>query len=330
MELYTTEKFFCENSKKNKNKYFLALVEIGEYLELISNLVNNYFETTNNNDIKKTEKFEISNNFEDQISLIANIKKIVVIITTLKNLPKNNKIRKKLISEFKLIFLDEINYNKNLNILLKSSINSKNNKNKYNNNNNDDDDDIFWEATKNNHKNKINNNNNNYYDNKYFFNNKNEPTTTTSNNIKNININHINIENHLFNLLVNLLQINKKNYSNDQKNFINHEINEVFKTWRCPQLLFDYFFMHNSNIELKNLYIRFLKALFGFSSETIDDIRYRDFDNVKHLSFFPAELIESWISGKTKNNIKNLPGFNDAQTLFMIGFFFFFFFLFKY
>ena len=99
---------------------------------------------------------------------------------------------------------------------------------------------------------------------------------------------------------------------------VRSEADFVFSTWRRPSLLFDYYRLHASTPAVQQLYRRFLKALLGVSSETVDGIRGKDPGNRAHLSRFPRALVDQWLEGRTAAG-DVLPGFNDAQTLFMLG-----------
>ena len=80
-------------------------------------------------------------------------------------------------------------------------------------------------------------------------------------------------------------------------------------------------------------YRRYLKALFGISQETVDNIRYNDKGNRRHLSLIPSTVIRPWIEshthtqththtwmeGRSGGTGQMLPGYNDAQTLLMLG-----------
>lgn len=80
--------------------------------------------------------------------------------------------------------------------------------------------------------------------------------------------------------------------------------------------------MHGSTPEVQSLFRRFLRALFAVSSETVDDIRFLDPLNRRHLDLIPGSLIEMWREGKlvrADGSYVYLPGYNDPQTLFMMG-----------
>lgn len=95
-------------------------------------------------------------------------------------------------------------------------------------------------------------------------------------------------------------------------------------TWRAPTLLFDYLRIHGGGgggsrgSDVYALYCRYLKALLGVSHETVDNIRYGDYGNIVHLERFPTAVVTAWINGHTADGTL-LPGYNDAQTLFMLG-----------
>jgi len=95
-------------------------------------------------------------------------------------------------------------------------------------------------------------------------------------------------------------------------------VDSIFSTWRRPYLLFDYYKMHCNNKDIRSLYVRFLKALFGVSDETFDDIRYKDSNNRRHLDQFDSKLVKQWMEGRTTDGTV-LPGYNDPQTFMMIG-----------
>jgi len=96
------------------------------------------------------------------------------------------------------------------------------------------------------------------------------------------------------------------------------EVDDVFATWRVPMLLFDFQRIHASLPEMQIPYRRFLRALFGVSSETVDDIRFNDVGNRRHFDRFPKDLVAAWRDSRTADG-RILPGYNDAQTLFMLG-----------
>ena len=97
------------------------------------------------------------------------------------------------------------------------------------------------------------------------------------------------------------------------------EIFDTFTTWRKPQLLLEYCSMHSSSPEVQNLFRRFLRALWGLSNETVDDIRYKDEGNLRHLKMLPPQLLNDWIEGRLHDTGKLLPGYTDPQTIFMMG-----------
>lgn len=96
------------------------------------------------------------------------------------------------------------------------------------------------------------------------------------------------------------------------------EVFDTFTTWRKPQLLLEYCSMHSSSPEVQGLFRRFLRALWGVSNETVDDIRYKDEGNLKHLKMLPPQLLNDWIEGRSHTG-KLLPGYTDPQTIFMMG-----------
>lgn len=97
---------------------------------------------------------------------------------------------------------------------------------------------------------------------------------------------------------------------------IQREIDDTFQTWRRPHLLLDYLRMHAGSEERKlhKLNLRFLRALWAVSDETVDDIRFRSPGNRRQLDRLSPELLSAWTSDNT-----GLPGYGDSQTLFMLG-----------
>ena len=59
------------------------------------------------------------------------------------------------------------------------------------------------------------------------------------------------------------------------------------------------------------LFRRFLSALFGVSDETVDDMRYRDPGNRRHLDLLPTDVVAAWAEGRVHGAI--LPGYCDPQ-----------------
>lgn len=123
---------------------------------------------------------------------------------------------------------------------------------------------------------------------------------------------------HFFEILADML---KTDVSNLIQSEVKEEIDYIFSSWRRPHLLLDYYRMHATNPDIQIEYRRFLKALFGVSNETVDDIRFGDKLNRVHLDRFPAQLVEAWKEGRVISNgfVRRLPGYNDPQTLFMLG-----------
>lgn len=126
------------------------------------------------------------------------------------------------------------------------------------------------------------------------------------------------ITQHFFEILADVLKVD---VSSVYRAEVKEEIDNIFSIWRRPNLLLDYHRMHSSTPEIQIVYRRFLKALFGVSNETVDDIRFEDKLNRCHLDRFPPELIHAWREGRVDcdGEIRLLPGYNDPQTLFMLG-----------
>lgn len=125
-----------------------------------------------------------------------------------------------------------------------------------------------------------------------------------------------NLNRTLLRLLAETLRVNPDNVV--ENDAVASEVDYVFATWRRPMLLLDYHRLHSSAPPVQQLYRRFLKALIGISSETVDDIRFKDPGNTAHFSRFPSKLVGEWMEGRTSRG-DILPGYSDAQTLFMIG-----------
>ena len=107
-----------------------------------------------------------------------------------------------------------------------------------------------------------------------------------------------------------------------QRDAVSKEVEHVFSTWRKAHLLLDYYTMHAGSPPLQRLHKRFLCALFGISDETVDDIRYNDPGNRRQLDRMPQEVVRAWREGwvfKDDGERVFLPGYTDAQTLFMLG-----------
>jgi hypothetical protein len=126
------------------------------------------------------------------------------------------------------------------------------------------------------------------------------------------------ISSHFYEVLADILKVGVESVTKAESL---EEINHVFSTWRRPQLLLDYFRIHAATPEIQSLYRRFLNALFAISTETVDMIRFEDKSNKCHLDRFPQELVVAWREGTVSREGTQvlLPGYNDAQTFFMLG-----------
>jgi hypothetical protein len=119
--------------------------------------------------------------------------------------------------------------------------------------------------------------------------------------------------------------VDSSSSSSSSSSLIASEVSYIFMHWRAPHLLLDYYRIHNTGTssggnsnELLVHYKRFLRALFGASGESTDQIRTCDPANRRHLERFPPEVVQAWVNGCTDIG-ETLPGFADAQTLFMLG-----------
>ena len=101
---------------------------------------------------------------------------------------------------------------------------------------------------------------------------------------------------------------------------LSQELSYLFMRWRNPGLLFDYYRVHNTAFtrDVQAPYQRFLRALLGVSGENVDQLRYCDPCNRRHLERFPPEVTRPWVEGRTAKG-QVLPGYSDPQTLFMLG-----------
>ena len=81
------------------------------------------------------------------------------------------------------------------------------------------------------------------------------------------------VDDHLTYLLAEVFQVDKSILESTR---VRDEIDYVLSTWRRPQLLLDFFYMHDTSADTQNLSRRFLKALFAVSQESVEDIRFND------------------------------------------------------
>lgn len=78
---------------------------------------------------------------------------------------------------------------------------------------------------------------------------------------------------HLTYLFAEVLQVEKSALESTRAR---DEMDYVLSTWRRPQLLLDYYYMHDTSADTQNLFRRFLRALFAVSQESVEDIRFND------------------------------------------------------
>ena len=81
------------------------------------------------------------------------------------------------------------------------------------------------------------------------------------------------VGNHLTHLFAEVLQVG---HSDLESSRARDEMDYVLSTWRRPQLLLDYYYMHDTCADTQNLFRRFLRALFAVSRESVEDIRFTD------------------------------------------------------
>ena len=82
--------------------------------------------------------------------------------------------------------------------------------------------------------------------------------------------------------------------------------------WRNPELLFRYLDDNRDDPRLYGLIVRWLRAIFGLSDETLRMIRRESPENVRHLLMIPQEVLLRWYAA-------DCPGTSRCKTLFMLG-----------
>eukprot|EP01038_Epipyxis_sp_PR26KG_P004544 gene4544-6415_t len=287
MELVCTSKTFCEDHKNERFSFSKIMVKIGRYLDfIISNIIPIRYDEKETNIKLFIENFEATRTVEKCIEITSLVKKSMALISISKNLSPMNQVRKRIESIIGLSPITKLTSYIITPPFIQNTIKS---------------DSQFWNEPI---KNKNNYNTKNDYNN---HNNENNNTSFIEINKK--------VDKCLIRLMLELLDADNSLATNDT---IIAEINDVYSTWRKPQLLLEYLFMHSSTPEIVILYKRFLRALFGISHETVDDIRHKDHNNINHFKNMDPDLVNEWMEGRTSDGII-LPGFNDPQTIFCMG-----------
>jgi len=89
-------------------------------------------------------------------------------------------------------------------------------------------------------------------------------------------------------------------------------VHRAMAEWRNPELLFRYLDANRHDEKMSLLILRWLRATFGLSNETVRMIRREAPENVRHLLQFPQHVLLRWYSD-------GCPGTSKSQTLFMLG-----------
>ena len=77
--------------------------------------------------------------------------------------------------------------------------------------------------------------------------------------------------------------------------------------WRQPHLLLLYLDIHRRDPHVGGLWVRVLRALWGISGESVQDIRMHDARNARHFAALRADVVARWQGGDG-------PGFSDTDT----------------
>lgn len=86
----------------------------------------------------------------------------------------------------------------------------------------------------------------------------------------------------------------------------------AMRSWRNPELLFRYLDDNRNDRRMNDLILRWLRAIFGLSDETLRQIRRESPANVRHLLMIPQDILLRWYS-------EGCPGTSKCKTLFMLG-----------
>lgn len=90
----------------------------------------------------------------------------------------------------------------------------------------------------------------------------------------------------------------------------------TFSLTRRPHLLLDYYRMHGSSAEVQALFRQFLRALFGVSKETVDDLRFLEAGNRAHFCRMDPALVRAWREGSIQldeDEVTNECSDSDAR-----------------
>ena len=82
--------------------------------------------------------------------------------------------------------------------------------------------------------------------------------------------------------------------------------------WRNPELLFRYYEDNRLDERMSPLIVRWLRAIFQLSDETLEQIRQDSPANVRQMSYFSPDVLDRW-------NSPECPGTCECKTLFMVG-----------
>jgi len=86
----------------------------------------------------------------------------------------------------------------------------------------------------------------------------------------------------------------------------------AMREWRNPELLFRYLDDNRHDQRMYELILRWQRAIFGLSDESLRMIRRESPANVRHLLMIPQEILLRWYSDQC-------PGTSKCKTLFMLG-----------
>lgn len=268
MELICTSDAFVEGTKSDRKRYNHVTIEIGRYLNVMCTMTDEFTK-----DI--TDGSHMNSNTE--YSSLTNVKKLMMIISSLKWLSISSKVRKAIGQKFDLKKMHDL-------YSIVPTLSSARFQ----------DDELFYGSS---------------------------DSSSSSCNSLTVDLEEKNrrliedIDKLLLQSISELLELSPEMLRSPR---VLEEVDSIFSTWRRPYLLFDYYKMHCSNKDIRPLYVRFLKALFGISEETFDDIRFKDSKNRRHLDLFDPLLVKQWIEGRATDGTA-LPGYNDPQTFMMLG-----------
>lgn len=89
-------------------------------------------------------------------------------------------------------------------------------------------------------------------------------------------------------------------------------VRKAMREWRNPELLFRYLDDNRHDKRMYDLILRWQRAIFGLSHETLRQIRRESPANVRHLLMIPQDVLLRWYS-------EECPGTSKCKTLFMLG-----------